>query len=155
MGLGAIYPNFREDSPAKIVSGFGGTLNLVLNLLFVLVVVVLQLIPSNHIIHFGNFAFKYYWQYFILSLAGGFILFFACVLPLYIVIFALKGQRYKKREIFMVQMEYYAKIRWLCTYAKNAARVMRSLQGNLEQKKCISGEKNASRFLNAYYFKKA
>ena len=26
MGLGAIFPNFREDNPTKIVSGFGGTL---------------------------------------------------------------------------------------------------------------------------------
>ena len=26
VGLGALLPNFREDNPAKIVSGFGGTL---------------------------------------------------------------------------------------------------------------------------------
>ena len=26
VGLGAVYPNFREDNPSKIVSGFGGTL---------------------------------------------------------------------------------------------------------------------------------
>ena len=35
VGLGAIYPDFREDNPSKIVSGFGGTLNLILSLSFV------------------------------------------------------------------------------------------------------------------------
>lgn len=45
VGLGAIYPNFSEDNPSKVVSGFGGTLNLVLSLLFVLVVLAAQAIP--------------------------------------------------------------------------------------------------------------
>ena len=27
IGLGALFPNFKEDNPARIVSGFGGTLN--------------------------------------------------------------------------------------------------------------------------------
>jgi ABC-2 type transport system permease protein len=35
MGLGALYPNFREENPAKIVSGFGGTLCLVLSFLYI------------------------------------------------------------------------------------------------------------------------
>ena len=35
VGLGAVYPDFREDNPSKIVSGFGGTLNLILSLAFV------------------------------------------------------------------------------------------------------------------------
>ncbi|MEK7467137.1 MAG: hypothetical protein AAB074_06965 [Planctomycetota bacterium] len=35
VGLGAVFPNFREDNPSKIVSGFGGTLNLILSLAFV------------------------------------------------------------------------------------------------------------------------
>ena len=29
VGLGALFPNFKEDNPSKIVSGFGGTLCLV------------------------------------------------------------------------------------------------------------------------------
>lgn len=45
VGLGAVYPNFREDNPSKIVSGFGGTLNLVCNLAFVLGCVAIQAIP--------------------------------------------------------------------------------------------------------------
>lgn len=47
VGLGALYPNFKEDSPAKIVTGFGGTLNLVLNLIFVLVLIAIQMVPSH------------------------------------------------------------------------------------------------------------
>jgi ABC-2 type transport system permease protein len=35
MGLGVLYPNFREDNPTKIVSGFGGTLCLVLSFLYI------------------------------------------------------------------------------------------------------------------------
>ncbi len=35
VGMGAMFPNFREESPAKIVSGFGGTLCLVLSIGFV------------------------------------------------------------------------------------------------------------------------
>jgi len=39
VGLGALYPNWRETNPSKIVSGFGGTLNLLLSVGFVIVVV--------------------------------------------------------------------------------------------------------------------
>ena len=41
VGLGALYPNFKEDNPGKIVSGFGGTLCLVLSFLYILGSVVL------------------------------------------------------------------------------------------------------------------
>jgi ABC-2 type transport system permease protein len=40
-GLGALYPNFREENPSKIVSGFGGTFCLVLSFLYILASVVL------------------------------------------------------------------------------------------------------------------
>ncbi len=35
IGLGALYPNFKEDNPSKIVSGFGGTFCLVLSFLYI------------------------------------------------------------------------------------------------------------------------
>jgi len=35
IGLGALFPNFREDNPTKIVSGFGGTFCLVLSFLYI------------------------------------------------------------------------------------------------------------------------
>src|SRR6187401_2626007 len=34
--LGVLFPNFHDASPAKIVSGFGGTLCLILNFIFIL-----------------------------------------------------------------------------------------------------------------------
>ncbi len=40
VGLGALYPNFRETNPSKIVSGFGGTFCLVISFLYILVSVV-------------------------------------------------------------------------------------------------------------------
>ena len=36
VGLGVLFPNFRDSSPSKIVSGFGGTLCLVLSFLYIL-----------------------------------------------------------------------------------------------------------------------
>jgi len=44
-GLGALTPNFREDNPSKIVAGFGGTLNLILSLAFVVIVLLLTAVP--------------------------------------------------------------------------------------------------------------
>jgi len=41
VGLGALYPNFKEENPSKIVSGFGGTFCLVLSFLYILGSVVL------------------------------------------------------------------------------------------------------------------
>jgi len=45
VGLGAVYPDWREENPAKIVSGFGGTLNLLLSIAFVAGVVMLTVLP--------------------------------------------------------------------------------------------------------------
>src|SRR5204863_6019923 len=45
VGLGACMPNFRETDPSKIAAGFGGTLNLVIGLLFLLVVLGLMAGP--------------------------------------------------------------------------------------------------------------
>ncbi|RMH23488.1 MAG: hypothetical protein D6696_00415 [Acidobacteria bacterium] len=39
VGLGSLYPNFEEESPSRIVSGMGGTLNFILSLVYVLLVV--------------------------------------------------------------------------------------------------------------------
>ena len=36
VGLGVMYPNFKEANPSKIVSGFGGTLCLVMSFLYIL-----------------------------------------------------------------------------------------------------------------------
>ena len=47
VGLGARLPNLREQSPARIAAGFGGTLNLVISTLFILVIVLLTALPIH------------------------------------------------------------------------------------------------------------
>src|SRR5690606_17103327 len=45
-GLGTLYPNFREENPSKIVSGFGGTFCLVLSFLYIVLALVLLAVGS-------------------------------------------------------------------------------------------------------------
>ncbi len=45
-GLGALFPNFKEENPSKIVSGFGGTLCLVISFIYVAVYVALCAAPD-------------------------------------------------------------------------------------------------------------
>lgn len=47
IGLGALYPNFKEDNPGKIVSGFGGTFCLILSFLYILGAVALLAMGSS------------------------------------------------------------------------------------------------------------
>ncbi len=46
VGLGAIFPNLKEDNPSKIVSGFGGTLCLVLSFLYIIGNISLIVLPA-------------------------------------------------------------------------------------------------------------
>ena len=45
-GLGALFPNFKEDNPSKIVSGFGGTLCLVVSFLYIACFIGLLAVPG-------------------------------------------------------------------------------------------------------------
>jgi len=45
VGLGAKMPNTREDSPPRIAAGFGGTLNLVVSALYIVLIVMLAAMP--------------------------------------------------------------------------------------------------------------
>jgi ABC-2 type transport system permease protein len=47
VGLGARLPNLREESPARIAAGFGGTLSLVISTLYILAVVLLTALPCH------------------------------------------------------------------------------------------------------------
>ena len=47
VGLGAYLPNFRETDPSKIVAGFGGTVNMVAGLLFLLVAIATMTVPIH------------------------------------------------------------------------------------------------------------
>jgi len=46
VGLGALFPNFKEDNPSKIVSGFGGTLCLVVSFVYISLFVALVALPD-------------------------------------------------------------------------------------------------------------
>jgi ABC-2 type transport system permease protein len=46
VGLGALFPNLKEDNPSKIVSGFGGTLCLVVSFVYIVVYVTLVAVPG-------------------------------------------------------------------------------------------------------------
>jgi ABC-2 type transport system permease protein len=53
VGLGALFPNLNEDNPSKIVSGFGGTLCLVISFIYIVVYVALIAVPGlRHETHF-------------------------------------------------------------------------------------------------------
>ena len=47
VGLGARLPNLKESSPARIAAGFGGTLNLVLSTIYIVLLLVFGSIPSH------------------------------------------------------------------------------------------------------------
>jgi ABC-2 type transport system permease protein len=45
-GLGALFPDFKEENPSKIVSSFGGTLCLVISFVFNTAIVSLLAVPD-------------------------------------------------------------------------------------------------------------
>ena len=46
VGLGAMYPNFKEDNPARIANGLGGTANIVFSLAYIAANLALELPPT-------------------------------------------------------------------------------------------------------------
>jgi ABC-2 type transport system permease protein len=46
LSLGALLPNFREANPARIVSGFGGTVCLISSFIYILLGMTVVLLPS-------------------------------------------------------------------------------------------------------------
>jgi ABC-2 type transport system permease protein len=47
VGLGARMPNMSESSPARIAAGFGGTLNLVLSTMYIIVLLAVGVVPLH------------------------------------------------------------------------------------------------------------
>ncbi len=47
VGLGARLPNLRQESPSRIAAGFGGTLNLVISALYIVIIVLLTALPFH------------------------------------------------------------------------------------------------------------
>jgi ABC-2 type transport system permease protein len=50
VGLGARFPNLREASAAKIAAGFGGTLTLVISVIYIAVIVLLTAVPTISVV---------------------------------------------------------------------------------------------------------
>jgi ABC-2 type transport system permease protein len=57
VGLGALFPNFKEENPSKIVSSFGGTLCLVISFVYNTSIVALLAIPD--LFHVTNKLFPF------------------------------------------------------------------------------------------------
>jgi ABC-2 type transport system permease protein len=49
VGLGAIFPEFREDNPARIANGLGGTVNILLSLFYVVANLALEVPLAFHL----------------------------------------------------------------------------------------------------------
>jgi ABC-2 type transport system permease protein len=56
VGLGAVFPNFKEENPSKIVSGFGGTLCLVLSFIYLMLFLALTAVAALDL-HPWSFAY--------------------------------------------------------------------------------------------------
>src|SRR5205823_14240304 len=53
VGLGARLPNLKESDPSKIAAGFGGTLNLLVSLVFIAAIVTALALPCH--LYFAGF----------------------------------------------------------------------------------------------------
>ncbi len=85
VGLGALYPNFAEDNPSKIVAGFGGTLNLVLSLAFVTAVMLIQAVPCWMYFGRGLWGAADFRYWLVVSMSGiAALSLAACLVPLHL-----------------------------------------------------------------------
>jgi ABC-2 type transport system permease protein len=50
VGLGAVFPNLKEENPSKIVSSFGGTLCLVISFIYIAIFVALIALPGVRLV---------------------------------------------------------------------------------------------------------
>jgi ABC-2 type transport system permease protein len=46
LSMGALFPNFKETNPARIVSGFGGTLCLIISFVYIACAMALAILPA-------------------------------------------------------------------------------------------------------------
>ena len=53
VGLGALYPNFDEDNPARIIAGLGGTLSFLLSLAYIGLVTAVMAVALGGARHFS------------------------------------------------------------------------------------------------------
>jgi ABC-2 type transport system permease protein len=93
VGLGACLPNFRETDPSRIVSGFGGTMNLLVSLLFLLVVLALMAGPWHALTAWGAEG-QALWTVFVGQAAGAAVGAAAVILPLRMGVRALREMEF-------------------------------------------------------------
>jgi ABC-2 type transport system permease protein len=96
LGLGVLFPNYQESNPSKIVSGYGGTLCLILNFLFIILFLTLFVTPGIFKIRSFGPSFEKYSQTLIIFCNAGVVVLglLTTILPIY---FSLR--RIKKLEI--------------------------------------------------------
>jgi ABC-2 type transport system permease protein len=94
VGLGACLPNFRETDPSRIVSGFGGTMNLLVSLLFLLLVLALMAGPWHALTAWGNEGGPAQWTVFVGQAAGAAVGAAAVILPLRMGVRALREMEF-------------------------------------------------------------
>ena len=91
VGLGARFPSFHEENPSKIVSGFGGTLALILSIFFLVVVIILLTVPSHIFRTSATFSPQAYRAWMQMTLTAAVIVgAVACAVPLYLGIRSFK-----------------------------------------------------------------
>jgi ABC-2 type transport system permease protein len=73
VGLGVLYPNLKEANPSKIVSGFGGTLCLVLSFLYILASVLLLGFGTTGLHDRASWAFESVVAFTLLSFVIGWV----------------------------------------------------------------------------------
>lgn len=85
VGLGALMPNFKEDNPARIANGLGGTINALLSLIYVGITIAMEAIPA-YLYSIGQLERLKISTLYIILYAGGFISIQALtiVLPMYL-----------------------------------------------------------------------
>jgi len=83
VGLGATFPNFKEDNPARIANGLGGTLNVILSLSYISAVLVLEIVPI-YLASIRTFPPAHFYLYVVAPAAAVFLLLqaLATVLPM-------------------------------------------------------------------------
>jgi len=82
VGIGAVFPNFSSDNAARIVSGFGGTLALVLSLAYISVMLAAEVVISHLHLSGQLVVPPFFWGCIGLALAMGCLTFLAGTLPM-------------------------------------------------------------------------
>ena len=100
VGLGTLYPNFAEDNPSKIVAGFGGTLNLVMSLGFVLTLIAVQAVPGFVLLREGGPASPDAATWVVGTMAAILVLSVAaCLIPMAFALKRYAGWKFRKNDL--------------------------------------------------------